>query len=65
MTLTLPNDGVRTITVTAIDQAGNTTTAASTFTVDTTAPSITNPYPSQNTLSVTPFNFGWTHVDVG
>ncbi|MBP7841950.1 hypothetical protein KA037_04795, partial [Patescibacteria group bacterium] len=65
MTLTLPNDGVRTITVTAIDQAGNTTTAASTFTVDTTAPSITNPYPSQNTLSVTPFNFGWTNVDSG
>ncbi len=64
MTLTL-TDGVRTITVTAIDQAGNTATAASTFTVDTTIPTITNPYPSQNTIGTTPFNFTWTHVDVG
>ena len=64
MTLTL-TDAVRTVTVTAIDNAGNSTAAASTFTVDTTAPSITNPYPSQNTIGTTPFNFTWNHVDTG
>lgn len=64
MTLTLA-DGVRTVTITAIDQAGNSTTTTSTFTVDTTAPTIANPYPSQTMISTTPFNFSWTHVDVG
>lgn len=64
MTLTL-FDGVHTITITAIDQAGNLTTTTSSFTVDTTPPTITNPYPSQNTIGATPFNFGWTNVDSG
>lgn len=64
MTLTL-TDGVRTVTVVAIDHAGNNTSTSSTFTIDTIAPTIASPYPSQTVVGTTPFNFGWTNIDNG
>ncbi|MGE5574153.1 MAG: fibronectin type III domain-containing protein [Bacteroidota bacterium] len=62
--ITLPNDGTWTVRLTAFDRAGNNTDNPDpyswTFTVDTTAPTFSNPYPAEETTTWDK----WTEIHV-